>query len=148
MKKTLLILLLIWGLSSNAQKINFEYDVVGNQILRTYCPNCNSRIPQENLKETSELTTEDLQKFFPEDVISYYPNPVKEELFLKWELINDNKVLDINVYNPSGQLVDAYGNLEKVDSKSFSFVDYPVGLYLIVLNYSNGEQKSITIIKK
>ena len=42
---------------------------------------------------------EDLLKFSPEDVISYYPNPVREELYLKWELVNENKVSSIEVFS-------------------------------------------------
>lgn len=75
-----------------SQKIRFEYDDAGNQIQRRVCLDCLAKNAQGVYKETSQLEDSDLQKFFPEDVISYYPNPVKEELFLKWELVNSNTV--------------------------------------------------------
>ena len=87
MKKLLVTIFCFSGLLSNAQKIRFEYDEAGNQILRTWCTSCSSRITNEPEKDFSKLEDSDLQKFFPQDVISYYPNPVKEELYLKWDII-------------------------------------------------------------
>ena len=89
----------------------------------------------------------DYLKFFPEDVISYYPNPVKEELFIKWELINDNKVSSIDVFNLNGQVLKTIqGNLSQ-NSLVISFQEYPIGVYFLGLNYTNGDQKSIKIVK-
>lgn len=70
--------------SYSQNKILFEYDTAGNQIQRVLCINCEpgrGRIAQ-NKKEITELTSEDLIKTYPGDLISYYPNPVKEELYL------------------------------------------------------------------
>jgi outer membrane protein len=91
---------------------------------------------------------EDLLKFSPEDVISYYPNPVREELYLKWELVNENKVSSIEVFTINGQRVNVYSNLEKENTKNIPFQEYPQGTYLVLLSYTNGDQKSITILKK
>jgi len=149
----LLITLLLFGLSgiTQAQKIRFEYDVAGNQVLRTYCISCASRSSeslQPAAKDAADITDADLQKFFPEDVISYYPNPVRDEMFLKWELINDNKVNTIEVYSLNGQLLKLYKDTANSNSRSISFQDYPVGVYFIHLNYADGDQKSIKIIKE
>lgn len=147
MKKLLLLLLFCCSLNSMAQKVRFEYDAAGNQILRKWCTNCPSRLADQNYKDISELEDTDLEKFFPEDVISYYPNPVKEELFLKWDLINDNKVLSIDIYSLNGQLIKKVeSNLEN-NTTLISFNEYPVGLYFVNLNYLNGDQKSIKIVK-
>ena len=100
MKLKLLSLFMLVSLFTQAQKIRFEYDAAGNQIQRKWCPSCLSRNAQETYKEVSNLEETDMQKFFPEDVISYYPNPVKEELFLKWKLVEDNIVL-----NPLGVII-------------------------------------------
>jgi hypothetical protein len=89
-----------------------------------------------------------LQKFFPQDVISYYPNPVKEELFLKWELNDDKKVSEVELYSLSGQLVGAYSKLDKDNSFVMSFQQYPQGIYSLILLYTNGEKKSLKIIKE
>ena len=145
MKKLLLLLLFCFSLNGIAQSINFEYDAAGNQIKRFYMnPSRNSNEP---VKEYNDLTKEDLQKFFPEDVISYYPNPVKDELYLEWELINDNKVLSIHVFSINGQLVKNIDNLSE-NKTIISFQEFTSGTYLVNLNYETGNQKSITIIKK
>ncbi len=78
----LFLFLLCFSLNSMAQTITFEYDSMGSQINRTYNAT-GSRVSQEQAKEYKDLVTNDFQKFFPEDIISYYPNPVKDELFVK-----------------------------------------------------------------
>lgn len=93
-------------------------------------------------------TTFYLDPFSPEDIISYYPNPVREELYLKWDLSNENKVSSIEVYSINGQRVNEYHNLDKENTKNIPFQEYSQGTYLVHLNYTNGEQKSITILKQ
>lgn len=135
--------------SQNPDRILFYYDTAGNQIQRTFCINCsNSRVADETPKEITDIEDEDLVKFSPDDVISYYPNPVKEELYLKWELFNENKVSSIEVFSINGQRINLYSNLEKENTKNIPFQEYPQGTYLVLLNYTNGEQKSITILKQ
>lgn len=148
MKKLLFISLLFSFTISNAQQVQFEYDSAGNQILRTWCPSCSSRTTNESIKEISDLEESDLQKFFPEDIISYYPNPVKEELYLKWDLINENEVSSIEMFNLNGQLIYSYKNKPFQNAHTISFYDYPTGVYFVNLNYSDGEKKSIKIVKK
>ena len=90
-----LLLLTIIGVKAQVPKIHFDYDDFGNQIRRELCANCPLRISNQPQKEISEIKQEDLQKFSSQDVISYYPNPVKEELYLKWDLIKNNTVNQI-----------------------------------------------------
>jgi hypothetical protein len=147
MKKLLLIICCLYGLLCNAQKIRFEYDAAGNQVLRTLCLICPSRENTQIPKDLSEIEEADLIKFFPEDIISYYPNPVKEELFLKWDLIENNSVSNIDVYSLNGQLLKSFkGNLTQ-NSQIINFIDLPVGVYYVNLIFLNGETKSIKIIK-
>ena len=152
MKPLVFFLFALFTISVNAQnpdRILFYYDTAGNQIQRTFCVNCpNSRVSNEIPKEITELKEEDLLKFSPEDVISYYPNPVREELYLKWDLTNENKVSSIEVFSINGQRVNVYSNLEKENAKNIPFQEYPQGTYLVLLNYTKGEQKSITILKQ
>jgi hypothetical protein len=164
MAKFILFILLFVSIVTNAQKkskqsqqkitevptarIIFSYDIEGNQIERKFCYGCTSKIVNPIPKEIIALKEEDLQKFSTDDVISYYPNPVNEELYLKWELINDNTVFSINVYGLNGQLLKSYSGLTKTNSKNITFQNYPTGTYAVVLFYSNGEQKSIKIIKQ
>lgn len=156
MTKSLLVMFLLICLSATAQKklqselkasppppglygkIIFSYDIEGNQIERKFCYGCTS-------KTASPAPIEIISA---EDIISYYPNPVKEELYLKWELIKDNTVSAINVFGLNGQILKSYSGLTKTNSKNITFQNYPTGVYAVVLMCSNGEQKSIKIIKQ
>jgi len=151
MKKLIALLLFGFCTFANAQqKITFSYDSAGNQIVRSLCLSGCSPTGKstEEVKEIAAVTDDDLLKFAKEDVISYYPNPVKEQLYLKWELINDNKVSSITVYSFSGQVLQTFSRTESTDNQVISFGDYPRGVYLVVLNYKDGDQKTIKIIKQ
>jgi hypothetical protein len=150
MKKIITLILFGMTIFSNAQqKITFNYDSAGNQTLRELClSGCNpSAKPAKEVKEIGALTDDDLLKFSKEDVISYYPNPVKEELYIKWELRDNNYVNSIQIFNVSGQLLRSYQPTARNESQNIPFQDYPTGVYAVMLYYSNGDQKSIKIIK-
>lgn len=102
----------------------------------------------DEVREMEAVTEDDLIKFSKEDVISYYPNPVKEQLYLKWELINDNKVSSITVYAFSGQVLQRFSRTESSDNQIISFTECPRGVYLVTLDYNYGEHKTIKIIKQ
>lgn len=137
------------GSSSATDRVLFSYDSAGNQIKRKLCVNClSSKNTNKEVKEITQLKEDDLLQFYPEDLLSYYPNPVEEELYLKWELINNNAVTKIAIYSLNGQLVRSYNSLEKENSKIIPFQEYPSGSYSVVLYYTNGVQKPITIIKQ
>lgn len=138
-----------FGMSQRFENtITFGYDTAGNQVRRELTLFLLTEVEEVEMRNSSEIIEEDLLKFSPDDVISYYPNPVKEELFLKWDLINNNLVSKIEVYSLNGQLVKLYQNLEKVNTLIIPFQQYPSGTYSTLLFYTNGEQKSITIIKQ
>ncbi|MDD5150454.1 MAG: T9SS type A sorting domain-containing protein [Flavobacterium sp.] len=151
MKNYLLLLFLglsLFAAAQNPDKITFDYDTAGNQIKRELCLSCiQAGYKTKAPKEIAALQKEDLQKFLPEDVISYYPNPVKEELYLKWELIADKTVTSIYLYALNGQVMKTYNNLEKTNALNIPFLNYPTGAYLVVLVYNDGDQKTIKIVK-
>ncbi|MGV7106864.1 T9SS type A sorting domain-containing protein [Flavobacterium sp. U410] len=135
--------------AQNPDRIRFGYDSAGNQILRTLCLGCDdSRQSNENVKEFSDLEDDDLLKFNPGDLISYYPNPVKEQLYLNWKVLGDNYVKSIKIFSSNGQLLNTIESSKLESSKIISFNNYPVGNYFILIIYSNNENTSITIIKK
>lgn len=103
MNKLYTLLLLLSGLMCQAQnKIKFSYDTAGNQIQRELvCINCKTT---NNVKNLSEIRKEDLIQSEVSDQISYYPNPVQQELYLSWELVNNNSVSSIRLYSLTGQL--------------------------------------------
>ncbi|GAA4762829.1 MULTISPECIES: T9SS type A sorting domain-containing protein [Flavobacterium] len=132
---------------SQQDKISFTYDNAGNQIKREYCPSCPAKT-NNIVKEVSEIVEQDLLKFYPEDEISYYPNPVKELLFLKWDVSDSKKVRAINIYSLNGQLIKAYNNLESKNEFVIQFQELPQNVYSINLSYTDGDNKSIKIIKE
>lgn len=150
MKNLVLLIFTIFSLTTFAQngnRIKFSYDSAGNQFQRVWCINC-ATSKTSTLKDLKKLEPEDLKKFNSEDVISYYPNPVQQELYLKWELINDNKVMAIELFSVSGVLLKTFLSLETVNDQIINFQEYPTGNYFLEMRYTNGDQKSIQIIKK
>ena len=141
MTKYYTFLFFIFSLLSSAQdKILFSYDNAGNQILREICINCTARTTSKPVKE---LKKEDLIEI---DQISYYPNPVIEELFLSWKLVPEKTVQKIEVFTISGKSLQGY--LPQSDQITIGFSGYPSGIYFVHFNYNNGEVKTIKIIKK
>jgi Secretion system C-terminal sorting domain len=151
MNKYLFVIVLQFCFSSNAQqKMIFDYDQAGNQVLREVClSGCSVSAKHiEEIKEIEALTDDNLLKFAPEDVISYYPNPVKEELYLQWQLGQDNFVTSIHVYSFTGQLLRTYQGNATMNNLNIPFQNYPTGVYLVLLSYKDGGEKSIKIIKQ
>lgn len=151
MKKITTIILFAIGVFSHAQqKITFNYDAAGNQILRELClSGCSQSAKQvKDVKEIEALTDEDLLKFSPEDVILYYPNPVKEELYIQWELKENNYITSIQIFSLTGQSLRSYSPNSNNTSQNIPFQEYPRGVYAVLLYYKNGDQKSIKIIKQ
>ena len=147
MKHKLLFATLLFSIISNAQtKLNFGYDGAGNQKNRTLCINCPSTSKQA--KEIAALTDQDLEKLSEQDVISFYPNPVKEELYLQWELPNENYIASIQIFSINGQVLKQYVTTNKTKNQNIPFQSYPGGMYVVLLKYNNGEEKSIKIIKQ
>ena len=132
----------------NAQpKLTFNYDVAGNQINRILCINCVSKSVKE-VKEIEAITQDDLVQFSEKDVISYYPNPVGEELYLQWQLVNDNYVTSINLYSMTGQVLRTYQQNLQDNNLTIPFQNYPSGIYIVLMSYKDGGEKSIKIIKQ
>lgn len=138
--------MLMFTTFSFAQKINFDYDTAGNQILRHLCLTC--RIANQEVKKYSELVESDLQKFHPEDEFSYYPNPVDGELYIEWKNNETYYISNIQLYSSTGQLLKDEIVEKDVLKKIISFENFSTGIYHVKLGYSNGNQKSIKIVKK
>lgn len=148
MKKLLVLVLGLFGFFiSNAQttKLLFSYDTAGNQIARTLCVNCpvGSGRPAKPV-ETKEEEIETIVI----DKVTFFPNPVQEELNIQWELVNNRTVDNIAVYNLNGALMQSFTDLKTENLKVIPFGVYPSGMYIVSLTYNDGEQKSLQIIKK
>lgn len=150
MKKELLLLVFLVCLVSNAQtnKIVFEYDAAGNQTKRYLCLKCPSATGKsDQAKEAAASAQEEVLPFLSEESISYHPNPVKETLYLKWKLKDNNRVTSVQVFSFLGQVLGTWSIASGATDQSLPFQNYPDGIYLVVLHYSNGSQKSIKVIK-
>ncbi|CAH8281862.1 putative secreted protein (Por secretion system target) [Mariniflexile fucanivorans] len=146
------ILCVLFGASTLVQaqdKIKFEYDLAGNQIQRELCINCTSaKSSKKSNKEIASIEEPELQKFSDEDTFSYYPNPVKEELYLQWNSTDESRVVAVHVFDLSGRLLKTVPNLKSQNHQNIAFESYPSGIYEVVLVYENQNKKTIKIIKK
>ncbi|MNR26219.1 hypothetical protein D3C85_1434150 [compost metagenome] len=52
------------------------------------------------------------------------------------------------MYGINGMLLQSLSNFEKTNSQTLAFGAYQAGIYMVVLNYNNGEQKTIRIVKQ
>ena len=148
-KKYLIITVLAFA-SAKAQsdKIKFTYDAAGNQTKREICFCDKTSEPTKDLKDLVAEDFTPLDESLTQDQVSYYPNPVQEELHIKWELINDRKVIAIMVFMTNGQMVQTYTNTNTVQLQTIAFGNLPTGVYLIMMQYSDGKEKTFKIIKK
>ena len=128
-------------------KIRFDYDSAGNQIVREYCINCAAKQSTVS-KDVSQIKSTELQKFLDEDDFYYYPNPVKEELFLHWKTGTSEIIATIKVTSINGVVLKTIENINIQNDVSISFLEYPSGTYIIELVNLNGDQKIIKIIKQ
>lgn len=127
--------------SSYGQLTTFSYDIAGNQTamyveIQIISPG----------KMASASTT--LQNNPIYNDVKYYPNPVKSELYMEWQTINDNSLNGIVVFNIDGKLLKEYSHLNTINNYTLPFQDYPQGVYFVEFLYSNGEQKTFKIIKQ
>lgn len=115
-----------------AQTIEFEYDNSGNQITRELCLTCEP--PGRgisDIKQIEEVSKEEYQTFFEGDSFSYYPNPVREELYLKW-LDDSLELTEVTVYDAAGVRLQSLSDRKVKTEFTLSFGMLPVGNYLVV----------------
>lgn len=148
MKKQFLFFLLLMASFSFGQRVQFQYDNEGNQTARVICLGCNAKTANDSIITSETITENDLIKDEIYKQISYYPNPVKEELYIKW--VNDNRkyVTSISVFSITGQSMQQYSNLKGNMTATVPFLNYPNGFYNVVLFYNDGERKVLKIVKK
>jgi hypothetical protein len=129
--------------SQTSNSLNFDYDNAGNQTVRELeiCIGCRSKAPSQSTDQ-NYVQSEEF------DEISYYPNPVLEQLSLKWVNSSDRYVKNVNIYSVSGQLMSELNDLNEKETTTAEFSQFAEGLYVVTLNYNNGEQKTLKVVKK
>ena len=129
--------------------IKFFYDTAGNQTRREFiylaAGNYRGAAPNIILPKVpdNKLTVSDLH----EDV-SYFPNPVESELFVKWQIIDNDFVKKIELYSFSGQMLNIFEVPQSATEITVDFRSYPRAYYNLLLVYNSGKVKDLKIIKK
>lgn len=146
MRTLIYFLLFMTGYSVQSQtsnKIVFEYDLAGNQVLRELvCVNCDTPTASRPMA-TLDLPEETLR-----NKLTYYPNPVLEQLNIEWQIIDDIFITDIEVYSITGQLVSSKHSLDSESSTVIGFQNLDPGIYHVILINKEGGKEVIKVIKK
>lgn len=142
---TILSCFLCSSIDTKAQTLHFSYDTAGNQITRALiCKECIGVVEPG----VNRIARPDTIPLKPKEQLQYHPNPVIDELYLKWSSVNNKLLVSIALYSINGQHIRAFSNLERQSGFKIPFSGYPSGIYSLIFNYTNGEQQVLTIIKK
>lgn len=157
MKKIVLLLVCLLFLAPifAQKKLSFSYDASGNQIKRELiCINCRMVSDFEEVEElehsVADLAAAERNDFTEKEaaIISYYPNPTREELYMNWENTPDAVIHSIDVFTTRGQIIRSFTNLSNKEALTIPFTTVPIGTYHVQLHYQDGKKKVIHIIKK
>lgn len=141
--KTLLInFLLFASIQGFSQKSRFNYDAAGNQISRVVSL---TRTAGQVYKPMETVENKD---FIGEDKISYYPNPVLNQLYVNWQNRTDVVVKNIEIFNMEGQLLENYNDLKYTENVVINFEAFTNEIYNVLINFENGAKQTLKIIKK
>lgn len=146
MKKLLLVIgLMLMANAYSQNQLSFSYDNAGNQVVRELiCINCKGG---KTVKSGGEVTSADFVQSELNPAITYYPNPVQEELYIKWNNTEDRIANKILVYNISGQII----NQKEVTDTSYTsilFSNNASGIYNVHVIYNDGTADILKVIKK
>ena len=136
-------------LAYSQDKLVFNYDSSGNQILRDrICLNCSAstvETPQDSIplgNNDPEVQNWLAQKFVAS------PNPVTNILNVEWLTSTQNKIEKISLFGGNNQLLRTLDTSNKINSAAIDFSRYPSGFYVLLVMYENGSTKTHKIIKK
>ncbi|HEX8562690.1 MAG TPA: T9SS type A sorting domain-containing protein [Flavobacterium sp.] len=148
MRTFLLLQLLFFSIAGHSQmKLKFEYDLAGNQTKRHIVFESRDAAVNDSIyKSPEEITEEDLESLIGTG-ISFYPNPVKQDLYIKWTQL-ETPVNAVEIYSMSGQLLRRIPNLKNDDNVVLSFQDLPQAIYNVVLFFNNSETQTLKIVKQ
>lgn len=135
-------------LSQQPTRIKFTYDGAGNQTERIICSFCNARTVRDSTMTVNTVSESDLIKDELYNEISYYPNPVREELYIKWVNQEQKYVASIELFSFTGQSIQKYTYSKDNVIATVPFLNYPTGYYSLVLTYTDGERKTLKILRK
>lgn len=134
-------------------KLLFSYDAAGNQSQRFYCSRSGCTVPvaplflndNEVVVESVKSNKVNLSELESHSVI-IYPNPTKNLVSIRIESINSLSILDISLYNLSGNQVVKNISINGVEA-GLDLSNLSSGVYLAHYHLSNGESGYKRIIK-
>nr|WP_299170380.1 T9SS type A sorting domain-containing protein [uncultured Allomuricauda sp.] len=153
---TLLIFLTTAAWAQDQYEIQFTYDAAGNQTLRDrVCINCGSS--KQEVQDSTSVVELDLEEDILQDAfgdkdiedgtVVAYPNPVSSNLSVEW-IKTEKRVSHIILYSGVGQQLfrrDISSNQGNLD---LYMGNYPIGRYILYVQYADNTKKTFHIIKK
>jgi hypothetical protein len=129
--------------------IAFDYDGAGNQKKRSMIYLA-ARHHQRHHLIPSSTVVDEKQLVASEEYsdISYYPNPLESQLYLKWTDEKEKDMETIELYDITGKLMHIYPNQNDKSDATIDFEQYPQGIYELKLLYAGGEVKTLKIVKR
>lgn len=129
---------------NNGYKIIFNYDTSGNQVKR-YLDNTYSSKQNITAKDTAK-SIEEKQEVISQ--LTYYPNPIKNELTISWSKSINSSVNTVNVFTMDSKLVKQLNASKNNQELKIPFQDVSSGIYIIKVLFTNGKQDSFKVIKE
>ena len=126
--------------------IKFDFDTAGNQTKRHLIylsAGQGKQLSGDDSREISEGLIDDMEY----GDISYYPNPVRSELYVQWEKDASHEVQKIYLYDLSGRQINYFPNMNGLENITIDFQPYPAGIYSVNLIYNTGKLKTLKIVK-
>lgn len=135
---------------SAQDKLAFKYDTAGNQTSRQrICVNCTPTLKAVIPSSDSiPLIAEEPDKVLNEFKLITYPNPVTDELYVEWIKNPDKVISRIQLSSFDNRILFKMAIKENQAEQVIDFSNYAVGMYILVVYYTNETKQSFKIIKK
>lgn len=144
-KKLFLVFLLLTSLVGlKSQKLIFEYETGGNQIIRQYCASCapaNKFVTKASVIDNGEFPPSTYQ-------VKIYPNPTKDKANLVWspELGDMIQKVEYVAYNFTQYREIPFNKRENRVTLDLS--DQPIGMYVVIFHLNTGEKLTYKVLKQ
>jgi hypothetical protein len=79
-------------------------------------------------------------------VLLMYPNPTDNKVTIQYTITNPNGKTNVSLYDLTGRELKTIKMIDAQGSTQFSTIDYPNGIYLVVLSDDNGRHKTGKLI--
>ncbi|HBK71344.1 MAG TPA: hypothetical protein DDZ39_06785 [Flavobacteriaceae bacterium] len=123
-------------------ELHFNYDQSGNQIKRSFIQNKTSK-----QKTNIEIAIEEINEEIKSE-LSYFPNPIKDELTISWSKSKNTYINSVQVFNSNGKLIKNFNLAKNNQELSLPFQNIASGVYIIKAVFNNGKQDSFKVIKE